>query len=107
MSNGRVDQSMTSIASPPPSDSDDEIVTLVLVVCLFIFCNSLGLAISFVESSEIAFFQPYMNYLVDISNLLVALTCFEFCVHSDRKSRQLLLSSIELEARSLSSLTLQ
>jgi hypothetical protein len=57
--------------SSTPATDDDDTITLVLVVCLFIFCNTMGLGISLIESSGIEEFKFFMNYLVDISNLLV------------------------------------
>ncbi|VDN03439.1 unnamed protein product [Thelazia callipaeda] len=48
---------------------DSDIITLVLVVCLFITCNVLPLAVNFVE-----LIFGYMNsYLIDLSNLMVVL----------------------------------
>ena len=59
-----------SNATPTEFPGDNDNMTLVLVVCLFIFCNSMSLGIGFIETSmeELTFL---MNYLVDISNLLV------------------------------------
>ncbi|VDN58649.1 unnamed protein product [Dracunculus medinensis] len=50
-------------------DSDSDIITLVLVVCLFISCNILPLIVNFLE----LFFGVTNSYLIDLSNLMVVL----------------------------------
>ncbi|VDK53430.1 unnamed protein product [Anisakis simplex] len=52
---------------PPQEDSDSDIITLVLVVCLFISCNMLPLTVNFLE----LFFGIVNSYLIDLSNLMV------------------------------------
>uniref|UniRef100_A0A1I7USC5 G_PROTEIN_RECEP_F1_2 domain-containing protein n=1 Tax=Caenorhabditis tropicalis TaxID=1561998 RepID=A0A1I7USC5_9PELO len=52
-------------SSSPNSESD--IITLVLVVCLFISCNVLPLTVNFLE----LLFGIINSYLIDLSNLMV------------------------------------
>ena len=59
--------------SPAPNEEEEEVdaITLILVVCLFIFCNSLALIINFLEQTYYDQLGEALNYLVDISNLFV------------------------------------
>lgn len=50
---------------------EEDPTTLVLVVLIFIFCNTLGLIINFLELL-LPDIGPSLNYLVDASNVLVA-----------------------------------
>ncbi|CAI4228730.1 unnamed protein product [Auanema sp. JU1783] len=49
------------------NESDSDIITLVLVVCLFISCNVLPLTVNFLE----LVFMIVNSYLIDLSNLMV------------------------------------
>ncbi|VDM38590.1 unnamed protein product [Toxocara canis] len=53
--------------SPPQVDNDSDVITLVLVVCLFVSCNILPLTVNFLE----LFFGIVNSYLIDLSNLMV------------------------------------
>lgn len=65
---------MVATSLTPHAEEEEEsadTITLILVVALFIFCNSLALIINFLETSFYDELGTALNYLVDISNLLV------------------------------------
>ncbi|CAK5059938.1 unnamed protein product [Meloidogyne enterolobii] len=54
-----------------PREPDSDIISLVLVVCLFIFCNFTALLVNFLELTFADQLKHLIVYLVDLSNLLV------------------------------------
>lgn len=69
--------------SPFLVDSAQDTITLVLVVFLFIFCNSLALVINFLETYGVD--QYIIAYLVDLSNLLVVYHLLFVCLYFLRR----------------------
>ncbi|KAI6188258.1 G-PROTEIN-RECEP-F1-2 domain-containing protein [Aphelenchoides besseyi] len=67
--------------SSPETDSGDN-VALILVVLLFISCNTIALLINVFENHLSALLQWRINYIIDISNLLVVFnSSFNFCIY--------------------------
>ncbi|KAF7639368.1 G_PROTEIN_RECEP_F1_2 domain-containing protein [Meloidogyne graminicola] len=58
-----------------PREPDSDIISLVLVVCLFIFCNFTALLVNFLELTFAEQLKYLIVYLVDLSNLLVVINC--------------------------------
>jgi hypothetical protein len=56
---------------PRADDPDSDIVSLILVVFLFIFCNFMALLVNFLELTFAEQLKHIIVYLVDLSNLLV------------------------------------
>ena len=54
-----------------PRDPDSDVVSLILVVFLFIFCNFTALLVNFLELTFAEQLKHLIVYLVDLSNLLV------------------------------------
>uniref|UniRef100_A0A1I8ADM5 G_PROTEIN_RECEP_F1_2 domain-containing protein n=1 Tax=Steinernema glaseri TaxID=37863 RepID=A0A1I8ADM5_9BILA len=54
---------------------DSDTVSLILVVCLFIFCNFTALLVNFLELTLYDQLKGVIIYLVDMSNLLVVINC--------------------------------
>uniref|UniRef100_A0A914HZS0 G-protein coupled receptors family 1 profile domain-containing protein n=1 Tax=Globodera rostochiensis TaxID=31243 RepID=A0A914HZS0_GLORO len=58
-----------------PHDPDSDIISLILVVFLFIFCNFTALLVNFLELTFSEQLKHVIVYLVDLSNLLVVINC--------------------------------
>lgn len=58
---------ITVRGSQPQLDGDSDVITLVLVVCLFVSCNVLPLTVNFLE----LLLSIENSYLIDLSNLMV------------------------------------
>lgn len=60
---------LVTVAVPDNNNEAADIVSLICVVCLFLFCNALSLAINFIETfTDVG---NAMGYLIDLSNFLV------------------------------------
>lgn len=60
---------------PANSDEDSDTISLILVVFLFICCNSLSLLINFLELLLYEQLAETIVYMVDASNFLVVCNC--------------------------------
>ncbi|KAI6193033.1 G-PROTEIN-RECEP-F1-2 domain-containing protein [Aphelenchoides besseyi] len=57
------------------ASEDSDTVSLILVVCFFIFCNFTALLVNFLELTLYEQLKHVIVYLVDLSNLLVVINC--------------------------------
>ncbi|CAJ0583920.1 unnamed protein product, partial [Mesorhabditis spiculigera] len=70
-----------SVFSSGPSNNGDTI-SLILVVLLFIFCNSAALLLNIFEEELDERLKHNMNYIIDLSNLLVVFnSSFNFVIY--------------------------
>ncbi|KAI6220957.1 G-PROTEIN-RECEP-F1-2 domain-containing protein [Aphelenchoides fujianensis] len=57
------------------ASEDSDTLSLILVVCFFIFCNFTALLVNFLELTLYEQLKHVIVYLVDLSNLLVVVNC--------------------------------